>query len=303
MNRPPADLEQVLEYRSDAVEVRSGWVGAGFLGLGFAIVALDPGAWAGWLTTAFGLAWLGYVLWRFTTPGKPVFTLTPGGVRYRVPMVKEFLLPWHAIEAVESREIVAWNWASRIPHRVRFADVTTLVVGRDVYDRDIHVEAPFLRGPSWDATFQVDGDRARVALHHELVSVDAEGLRQAVEARWRAFRERTAAAATVAPAPRVEVARPPSLEASAPAPDSDALPEAVVAGWFELTPRRLAAFLAGLAALLAVVTNVAGLWETPGQEARRLGEEKRAAAARLREAEEARDKLLSDKFFEDFFKN
>ncbi len=55
-----------------------------------------------------------------------------------------------------------------------------------------------LRGPSWGSNFIPKGDLVQVALQHELVSVEPRAMRDAVEARWNAFRDQPPAMASVA---------------------------------------------------------------------------------------------------------
>ena len=58
---------------------------------------------------------------------------------------------------------------------------------REFYE--LHILLPFWRrSPGWGATFIPKGGMIQLALHHELVSIEARALRAAVEARWHAFR-------------------------------------------------------------------------------------------------------------------
>lgn len=222
-----------------------------------------------------GVAVVVFALWTRTRTAKPLFTLSPAGITYRIPWVRQVLVPWSEIEAVNSIDIVTKLWSPAwlflsFPHRMYMItvhlDVTVVLVSRPFYDKHIFVDSYFRRGPGWVATFIPNGEQVQIALHHDLVSVERSVLRQAVKSRWLAFRDQTAEAQ--------------AAENAAASPG--ARPDVVAMGH---GPRRLSRFqvvqiavlLAGIAGALA---NVAGLWQLEGQ-----GE---ARQARARDAEEHR---------------
>ena len=100
MNVSGQDINQTLEYRSATVIVRLLPTGLLLIFLGLLILALvvDPDA-ESWtyvgvvLSLVVGVALVGFTLWRRANPGKPLFTLSPAGIHYRIPMVKEVLHP------------------------------------------------------------------------------------------------------------------------------------------------------------------------------------------------------------------
>ena len=110
------------------------------------------------------------------------------GIHYRIPWVKEFLIPWREIRGIETIDVTTSNWSYRNPGTMTFGNVTVLLVPKPFYDARIFVDSFFLRGPGWEANFIPKGDLVQVALHHELVSAEPRALREAVEARWHAFR-------------------------------------------------------------------------------------------------------------------
>ncbi len=77
-----------------------------------------------------------------------------------------------------------------------FDDVTVVLVSKQFYNSQIFVRSYFLRGPGWKANFIPKGKLVQAALQHTLVSVEPQALRQAVEARWHAFRDQAAAERT-----------------------------------------------------------------------------------------------------------
>jgi hypothetical protein len=133
-------------------------------------------------------------LFRRANRGKPIFVLSPMGVHYRIPWVKELLIPWREIRGVDTLDIAGSSW-SRNPGT--FSDVTVILVPKPFYDARIFIDSLLLRGPGWECNFIPKGDLVQVALHHELVSVEPRALREAVEARWQAFRNQPPAAASV----------------------------------------------------------------------------------------------------------
>ena len=145
-----------------------------------------------------------------------------------------------------------------------------VLVSKQFYEEKIFIDSFFLRGPGWKANFIPKGELVQVALHHELVSVEPQSLRHAVETRWHAFRGRPAAAPAGASVPSVAAARSvdaaPSVAAYAVGKSNSVAmgdsPKAITK-WEAV---KIAVPLKGIAAVLA---NLAGLWELPGQSAER----------------------------------
>ena len=162
MNVSGQDINQTLEYRSATVIVRLLPTGLLLVFLGLLIFALvvDPdreevstnvGV---VLCLMVGVALAGFTLWRRANPGKPLFTLSPDGIHYRIPLVKEVLIPWQEIQGVDTIDIEAgyWSflWFTRFPtprYNTWVArEVTVILLPRPFYDRRIFVDSPFLRG-------------------------------------------------------------------------------------------------------------------------------------------------------------
>lgn len=183
------DMQRTVVYTTSKL-------GAWFLRMG--LVALAAGGFLVWLqpsdfgpfdwtmvvaALAIGGASALYGLSRWLSP-QPMLTLSPAGLRLHIDFVKTVLIPWHAIQGVDSIDI-----SGRVGrHDVFLPDVTVVLVTRAFYDRNIHVRSWFLRGPGWDTNFVPKGDMMQVALQHEALPATAAELRAAVEARWNAFR-------------------------------------------------------------------------------------------------------------------
>jgi len=221
MNVSGPDVHETLEYRAAAEIVRLLPTGLFLIFAGlfiFALVDLDREPWTFIgivLCLAFGSAVTGVSLWTRLSSGKPLFTLSPSGIHYRIPWAKELLIPWREIQGIDTIDVATgyWSfyWYTRIPtpkyNPVNFCNVTVVLVSKQFYDSQIFIDSFFLRGPGWKANFIPKGALVQVALHHELVSVEPQALRQAIEARWHAFRDQPAAASARTSVPRVTAAQ------------------------------------------------------------------------------------------------
>lgn len=227
------------------------------------------------LSLAVGVALVGLALWRRWNSGKPLFTLSPAGIHYRVPMVKEVLIPWQEIQGVDTIEIEAGYWSMRsalspIPSYNTWVvrDVTVILLPKPFYDRRIFVDSFLLRGPGWNANFIVKGALVQMALHHELVSVEPRPLREAVEARWLAFRDRPAAALARTSVPGVMAPARGSntsvgaLSHAAPTSGTVAMGDDPKA----MSPWEVTKVIVPLIGIAVVLANLIGLWDLPGQD-------------------------------------
>jgi hypothetical protein len=289
MNVDVRDIHKTLEYRTATAIVRLLPTGLLLIFLGLAILAMmdfdreSIGTFIGvGLCFIFGVAVIGYALWTRSDSGKPYFTLSPAGIRYRIAGAKEFLIPWREIRGVETIDVEAgyWSmfWSTRTLHynEITFHDVTAVLVPKQFYDQRIHVKSFFLRGPGWKANFIPKGEMVQVALHHELVSVEPQALRDAVEARWLAFRGQPAPPATTVP--RVTAAGRIADNAAQATPKSDVV---VMGESPKSMPRweiaKIAVLLIGIA---VAASNLAGFWELP------RSAEEREARAKSREIQQ-----------------
>ena len=274
MPADPADVHTTIEYRMDAELVRllpTGLV-AIFAGLFlFAMEAPDFPKGEPMLAAIAGLvAGIGIIAvstWRFFRRGRPLFVLSPLGIHLRT--AKQALIPWREIRHIDTVEIVAraptYRSNSGFPfgfswRPVVFRDVTVVLVPRQFYERRIFINSWFLRGPGWDANFRPRDDLIECALHHELVSVEPQALRAAVEARWHAFRDQDTG-------PRTSV---PTVSASA-ADAAAAKPAARVVAAGDnprrITPWEAVKIIVPLIAIAVAATNLLGIWRTEAQTA------------------------------------
>lgn len=295
------DIHQTLEFRSTTAVVRLLPTGLLLIFLGLLIYGLVDLDREPWTIIGIVLCWVlgavlvGFTLWRRSNPGRPLFTLSPAGIHYRIPLVKEVLIPWREIQAIGTIDVEATYWsffqfghfATR--HLLLLRDVTVVVLSKPFYDQRLFVDSALLRGPGWSANFIPKGAQVQMALHHELVSVDPRALREAVEARWLAFRDTPAAEPARTSVPSVgssigssATASPSHASAPKPAAAPVAKPDVVAMGenpkaisrWDAV---KITALLIGIA---IVLTNLTGLWQMPGQAQERQARAEKSAKAR-----------------------
>jgi hypothetical protein len=279
MSSDGKELGRTLEYRSAAVVVKLLPAGLLVIFLGLLILVLaDPAPF--WtmipaaLCVAFGIFVVGLALWRRIHHGRPLFTLSPDGIGYRIPWLKSLYIPWSEIRGIDTIDVEARYWSfwdfyygfQIIPNRkvTNYPNVTVVLVSKQFYDQRVNVPPLLLFGPGWRANFIRKDSLVQVALHHDLVAVEPRPLREAVEARWIAFRDRPGK--TSVPSVAVGQQNP----TAAPTPlVARTVPGTVVVAMGE-NPQKISRWRAIASAVLVVgiavmVANLAGLWDLPGQ--------------------------------------
>jgi hypothetical protein len=179
------DIHQILEYRTDTSFRRLLPIALGLCVLAVILWALDKGrsaetAVVTGLIMAAGIGLAGIALWRRSHPEKPRFALSPLGIRVRFPDRKEVLVPWREIQGVDTVDIKARGDIAP------FRDVTVVLVSKQFYEAHVSVDPKRL---GWDTLVVPKGPLVQIALHHQLLSVEPQVLREAVETRWHAFRD------------------------------------------------------------------------------------------------------------------
>jgi hypothetical protein len=279
MNASSHDINQTLEYRTATAIARLLPTGLLLIFLGLLIFVLADPAPTGTiigvvLCLVAGIGLVGLALWRRVNHGKPLFTLSPDGIHYRIPWVKAFNIPWTEIQGVDSIDVETGYW-SFWDMRYGFAilpdykvatyyNVAVVLVSKQFYDSRMFVASFFLRGPGWRANFIPKGSLVQVALHHDLVSVEPRLLREAVEARWLAFRDQPGKTSV----PSVAVGQV-NATAAPKRPAARAAPETVVVAMGEnpkaVSRWQVVASTVLLIGIVAMLANLVGLWDLPGQ--------------------------------------
>ena len=189
MNDTATDVRQVLRYGREKVNRKWLAIGLVLLAIGVGFAFWQPGGFKEYdwfmtgLSIVLGVFMTGYALFRMLAPGKPLLALSPDGLRLTIEWVKTIRIPWHEVRGVDTIDITGRIRGTRLDYH----GVTVVLVSQAFYDRHIHIKSWFLRGPGWDMNFIPKGRLMQVALHHEVLPVEAHELRAAVEARWLAF--------------------------------------------------------------------------------------------------------------------
>jgi hypothetical protein len=136
-----------------------------------------------------------------------------------------------------------------------------------------------------DVTIGSPGTLIQVALHHLLFHVEAKDIREPIEARWKAFRDRQASVSSA------KSSVPTTVAAKAPA--TPAGPALVYGAWsWKLSPWRASLYVVPLAGILAIVTNQLGIWDTPGLRAAR--EERMEKAQKMEADRQERERIREE---------
>lgn len=197
------DVTQTLQFGREKAGQKHFVIGAIALVAGGLMIAFSGKRdveFAGYASVILGFLICMYEMHRFFHPGKPMLALAADGLRYNIELAKEIFVPWHEVKALRRIDVNDTTGASKWPLRAKFENVVALVVTNAFYDRAIHIANPILRGPGWGNIFIPDerNNVMQFALHHEILPVTAEELYAAVEARWMAFRDKTAPSANKA---------------------------------------------------------------------------------------------------------
>lgn len=317
MNVSVSDIHQTLEYRVDTAVVRLLPIGLALCFLSLFVFALNdrPSAeiiFAGCVVLVAGLGLIWFALWRRSNPGEPLFVLSPMGIFYRT--AKGVLIPWREIKGIDTIDIRTWNWSIRHSGTLKLDGVTVVLVSKEFYDSHIFIDSLFLRGPGWRIKFIPKGSLIQIALHHEIVSVERQALRQAVEARWHAFRGQPAGSTTGddksvkskrTSVPRVTAAwRRMTGRSDAAARPSPTLGIAAGDNPRAMSTWEAVQIIVPLIGIAVVLSNLLGLWATPRQtkarEERKKWEEldrrRQEDMKRLEEEQKKRDKVWQEFF-------
>jgi hypothetical protein len=315
MNDSGRDVDAILEYRSAARVARMLPMGLLLIFLGLLLAILvdadskpSTGDYIGITAVLLtGSAVIGLALWRRLLHGKPVFTLSPEGIHYRIPWLKDVLIPWREIQGVDTINIVTTHWSpvwlfvsypitQRATHTMAFGDVPVVLVSKQFYESRIFAPWFLLHGPGWKkANIIPKGALVQIALHPTLVSVEPRALRQAVEDRWLAFRDQPSAASPRSSVPSVNAAGH-SITRTEVAPLVSPKSNVVAMGD---APRAISRWeavkiIVPLIGIAVMSANLAGFWQLPGQREAREARAK-AREARQQREEEARRRLEESK--------
>lgn len=305
-----ADTRSTLEYGQshDLARQFLPWsLGAIAVGL-FLLMSLDgndPDTEAkllGGMAIAIGIAFLGVVIYRRTQPSVPGLVVSEQGILFRP--ISEKILPWDEIRDVTRDKVSA-------PRDFFSTKVVRLEVSPSFYER-------YTSGTWHESVTGESGDPSAIYLAYYL-DVPHEELYLAVRKRWLAFSHHAAGAlpeldliypAAVLPA---DDGRPLAGSATVGARRGGGVMQratsfeslrALVALLHGSSPGQLLGTVAALAAIVAIVSNMMGVWSTPQQDRGRAEaakwknwQEKLDADMKKLDAEQKRIKDMWDREF------
>jgi hypothetical protein len=190
----------------------------------------------GWMFVLFSLGYIAFAIMKQVRPETPMLRLAPAGLVFNLAWLKDLRIPWYEVEHVGLLEhILAGGIVSRFPNN------PVVVVSQEFYERHILPRRTFFSGNQWTGIFQPKGPQVQILLPWPWFAVPMTEVSEAVDARWKAFREQPDAQAPATTAP--------PLRASAWSPAA-------------LTRWRKIAFGVPAAGVLLMLSHFGGLWDT-----------------------------------------
>lgn len=163
-------------------------LGAGLLGLVLLYSAPSgPNARAIYLLATMlicgGLGFAAFAFWRRKHPGQPTLLLSSTGIRYRIDKNLTLTIPWSEVAGVDAADITFRNRGISWKRR----DVPVVLVSERFHRSQVRPETWWHRGLAWQYHLIPKDGMVQVAFFNDVLSQPAEGLREAIERRWRAF--------------------------------------------------------------------------------------------------------------------
>lgn len=144
----------------------------------------------GWMLVYGGVGWIAYAVFRHLRPGRPVVSLSPLGISLHRPWLRNVFIPWRDVEGVGPVQIE--NSAGGRPRTI--PNVIAVSVTRDVHERSILSKLSRFAPPDFEFMFRPNGEKIQLVLTSPDLAVAPKDFLVPVEARWRAFRERSGTA-------------------------------------------------------------------------------------------------------------
>lgn len=286
-------VDQVLIFNSDRMLKRNVPIALVICLAGLIMLAIDDRSsfseaqLAAYILIAVGGLWTLIALYRLGSPSKPLVILSPNGVWMRIPWLKSINIPWSEIEGVKLVSFKANSYRSRMT----FDKVPVVLVSKAFYNKNIHEDSLWNRGPNWNHNFRADGNQMQVAFHRELLGFDPLQFRDELEARWLAFKDRTASSSLVA------ASSPPTLAYTRKPAISRRTSGVILA---DVSLSDAMKIIASLIGIMFVLGKIAGVWETKKERGIRLEREKWAEQDRIYAEERRKDKEKWDQIWKEF---
>lgn len=212
----------------------------------------DKHVFAGYVALVIGFGLLARIAYLRLAPSKPSLVLSPKGIQH--DLASKTLIPWSEVKDVHSEDIkVRMSRGPDITHR----GVTVISVPQRFKEALVGPVTWSSWGSFGNPQFNDNGRAFEVRIFPKEVYADPQELRAAVETRWREF-SRDA---------------PPPLSSSPTSVPTFSVKELgrqaqarkPAGGAAEFTPLTATASLLLLIAIVALGTNVMGLWQTQAQ--------------------------------------
>lgn len=179
------DLRKTIQYQPTGTRKRMLLIALALLVVSFIwLIFGDDGApkVAGFLGVIIGLGWSGFEFFRLFNPGKPVLVLSSVGVDLRAPGGRPVFIPWSEIVQITSADVK--------PSRKQiFRDVTMLKVSDGFFAREVEERLGVLVSSN-RYLFIPKGNFVDVAVHHHVIGITSQALREEIGARWYQFHNR-----------------------------------------------------------------------------------------------------------------
>ena len=140
----------------------------------------------GWMLIYLGCGYIAYALFRHHYRERPIVQLSQSGVSFNRPWLRDLFIPWQDIQAVGDLDISRPGGPP-----ATYPGATVVVVTNNFYARNIASKRSFLAPPGTEAMFQPKGAMMQVVLTSPELVVTPNEFRAPIEARWRAFRDRS----------------------------------------------------------------------------------------------------------------
>lgn len=180
----PPDLRQTVQYQPMGTRKRMLLIALALFAISFIALAFgDDGGprLLAFLGVAVGLGWAGFEFFRLFNPGRPVLVLSSVGVDYRAPGGRPVFIPWTEIVEVTVADV-------KIRKRT-FRNVTMLKVSESFFASEVEERLGALVATN-RYLFIPSGNFVNVAVHHDVIGITPQALREAIGARWYQFHNR-----------------------------------------------------------------------------------------------------------------
>lgn len=263
-----ADPARVIEYRpGGAILGILPWVLL-LVALALAMLIFGTGSDGAFLPAVLLLVLLPGLLlldlWKQRPSARPGLVLAPEGLSLETGGWGTLRVPWAAVQAVDTRDFEGYALRLRGRQRIVFRDVTMIRLPPGLLEAERAAGRFKPTGPTVDWVVRHEPDGTWIALGHEFHSLTPAEVRAPLEARWLAFRDRHAP------------------------PAASPLPPIRLGGFRPSNPPLFGAGMAaGVVAILAMLANLAGVWETRAQANSRAWAERYEAERATERAAEA----------------